>query len=596
MAAKTKWVDRYEDLGPYPTLERAYREQDQDKLTQASILIANSQELVSLVGTNRLLTVLIPAKDNSARTLHNLQVLGSDSFRPGNERIIGIFGSRASAPFQILPTQEMTETLLQPDERRFRVPSLERMILVTSAEEFAELQPTPNPKSDNQLGENLKHFFLVSPEVASGTGLHQRMKAKDIAFGIIRNLQKLSEATGVDPVNFTAEEMTHQELLAWLWVLASKKVQELTLTTPEESQRLDELTTEAKALLDGPQEITPTLPLERVEPARSAIEEVALMTATTKLYEQYYSSELKRADEKTLLHHLSTESQKLWKMTEASILALGDNTSAIGWLFKTSRLEMHKEELGYTAHLMVARKVATLVLEANCCLASQHLAGSRNDVADLLSFWGNVRNKPNPVAFDDPPDEILTERFHSLFHDQIPQDFKVSPLPSEISSWITQVLQTAAWSSTPNKNPATKSATGPSDDGKDSAEPQAYKTTSFSLTAARPSETWSSEPFSTATEAPNGQPQETLMENVGRLWSARLCEKPQATWLRRFGSICKQAPCTSREVPTCIPPSNPSSERSTTPIHLPIDKRQSHPNSCDGCSLCVEKRHPATIQ
>jgi hypothetical protein len=282
--------------------------------------------------------------------------------------------------------------------------------------------------------------------------------------------------------------------------------------------------------------------------------------------------------------------------TEASILALGDNTSAIGWLFKTSRLEMHKEELGYTAHLMVARKVATLVLEANCCLASQHLAGSRNDVADLLSFWGNVRNKPNPVAFDDPPDEILTERFHSLFHDQIPQDFKVSPLPSEISSWITQVLQTAAWSSTPNKNPATKSATGPSDDGKDSAEPQAYKTTSFSLTAARPSETWSSEPFSTATEAPNGQPQETLMENVGRLWSARLCEKPQATWLRRFGSICNQAPCTSREVPTCIPPSNPSSERSTTPIHLPIDKRQSHPNSCDGCSLCVEKRHPATIQ
>jgi hypothetical protein len=191
------------------------------------------------------------------------------------------------------------------------------MILVTSADEFAELQPTPNPKSDNQLGENLKHFFLVSPEVASGTGLHQRMKAKDIAFGIIRNLQKLSEATGVDPVNFTAEEMTHQELLAWLWVLASKKVQELTLTTPEESQRLDELTTEAKALLDGPQEITPTLPLERVEPARSAIEEVALMTATTKLYEQYYSSELKRADEKTLLHHLSTESQKLWKMTGA---------------------------------------------------------------------------------------------------------------------------------------------------------------------------------------------------------------------------------------------------------------------------------------
>ena len=38
------------------------------------------------------------------------------------------------------------------------------------------------------------------------------------------------------------------------------------------------------------------------------------------------------------------------------------------------------------AHLMIARHMALLVLDANCCLASQHIRGDLNTVADLLSF------------------------------------------------------------------------------------------------------------------------------------------------------------------------------------------------------------------
>ena len=58
------------------------------------------------------------------------------------------------------------------------------------------------------------------------------------------------------------------------------------------------------------------------------------------------------------------------------ILAIGDNTSAIGWLHSTSCLDPTWEAHG--AHLMVARKVASILMHHKCCLASQHLKGELN--------------------------------------------------------------------------------------------------------------------------------------------------------------------------------------------------------------------------
>ena len=88
------------------------------------------------------------------------------------------------------------------------------------------------------------------------------------------------------------------------------------------------------------------------------------------------------------------------------ILALGDNTSAIGWLFTSSKFP--SSSLAHKAHLMVARQLATLVLKNDHCLASQHLKGELNVVADFLSFDGSSREKSHPLAFDCPPDSILT--------------------------------------------------------------------------------------------------------------------------------------------------------------------------------------------
>ncbi|KAI2504384.1 hypothetical protein MHU86_10063 [Fragilaria crotonensis] len=86
---------------------------------------------------------------------------------------------------------------------------------------------------------------------------------------------------------------------------------------------------------------------------------------------------------------------------QSCILAIGDNTSAIGWLYKTSGLESSSME--HKAHLFAARHLATILMKYDCCIASQHIKGESNVVADLLSFAGNDnRDKTHPLAHDDP--------------------------------------------------------------------------------------------------------------------------------------------------------------------------------------------------
>ncbi len=92
------------------------------------------------------------------------------------------------------------------------------------------------------------------------------------------------------------------------------------------------------------------------------------------------------------------------------ILALGNNTSALGWLFTSSKFP--SSSLAHKAHLMVARQLATLVLDNDHCLASQHIKGDLNIVADFLSFDGSSREKSHPLAFNFLPDLLLTHCFH----------------------------------------------------------------------------------------------------------------------------------------------------------------------------------------
>ncbi|KAI2493346.1 hypothetical protein MHU86_21191 [Fragilaria crotonensis] len=238
------------------------------------------------------------------------------------------------------------------------------------------------------------------------------------------------------------------------------------------------------------------------------------------------------------------------------ILAIGDSTSAIGWLFKTSTLDL--ESGAHRAHLMVARHLASLMMNNDCCIASQHIKGEFNVVADLLSFAGeSERGKRHPIAHDDPPDDVLTNRFLTILTEQVPENFKISPLPSEVLSWVMLVLQTAASSWTAAKSPAMKEPIGYGVVGRDLHDQLDSSTTPTSFCYPTTSRNFTPSPFCSVTETRIGPHPGTLQATVKNLWYRALCDKPQATWLRRFGVINGTAPCTSREARTCDPLSVP---------------------------------------
>ena len=247
------------------------------------------------------------------------------------------------------------------------------------------------------------------------------------------------------------------------------------------------------------------------------------------------------------------------------ILAIGDRTSAIGWLFKSSGFDSNGTE--HAAHLMVARHLASLLLKHNCCLASQHIRGELNVVADLLSFAGkSERGKPHPLAFDDPPNDILTNRFRLHLTSQVPENFRISQLPNEMLCWVTLVLQIAMSSLAVAKKDAMKEQTDSGDGGKASVATSGTETTPSSLCYPSSSVNFSSSPSSIAIGSHIGPPPGTLQESVRHRWYQALCAKPQANWLRRFGAISGKAPCTSREAPTSSPSSAPCLRHSKTLI------------------------------
>ena len=113
------------------------------------------------------------------------------------------------------------------------------------------------------------------------------------------------------------------------------------------------------------------------------------------------------------------------------ILVIEDSTSAIGWLFKSSTLDS-SPGAGHAAHFFVARKLATILIGHAACIASQHIKGEQNLVADLFSFSGTSElGKPHhPLAHDNPPNDFLTQRFRDEFTEQVPEDFVISQLPN----------------------------------------------------------------------------------------------------------------------------------------------------------------------
>ena len=110
-------------------------------------------------------------------------------------------------------------------------------------------------------------------------------------------------------------------------------------------------------------------------------------------------------------------------------LSMTDSSTSEGWTRKTNFREDGEEPIQATVRIEIARSHATRLLDNNIKDYSQWFAGKENDVADALS------------RDDDRNDEELTKILRSHVPSQVPQHFKIVPLPNEISSWLTSVLQ-----------------------------------------------------------------------------------------------------------------------------------------------------------
>jgi hypothetical protein len=260
-------------------------------------------------------------------------------------------------------------------------------------------------------------------------------------------------------------------------------------------------------------------------------------------------------------------------LKEECILSLGDNTSAVGWLFLSSRLA--PDSPYYAPVQMIARKLARLVTNSSQGLCAQHLRGKNNTVSDLLSFTTQTQDgRRHPLAHDSPSDDTLTQRFHAFLPQLIPDSFAISPLPNEIPvlSFVMLVMRTAESSLIWHERRLTKRKTVPGDGGEDSATRLASITPS-SLTCPSKNRKSSCTPFSPSTDSLSGASQDDFLAAVRNPWRLRLSAMAQAIWLRRFGTISNAA---SRTAPSSAPPSERSSKHSKTSMTHPNVKGPSH--------------------
>jgi hypothetical protein len=280
------------------------------------------------------------------------------------------------------------------------------------------------------------------------------------------------------------------------------------------------------------------------------------------------------------------------ELSSPCVLALGDNTSAIGWLYRSSRLHGP----GHAVHLQVARHLANEMIRTNCCLYSQHIPGAHNIVADLLSYDGRGRDKPHPIAHDQPDDATLTSRFHASPHYsfQITSNFRISQLPPDIDSWLQHTLQTLESHILDTRSRPSNPPTEPGDDGVATVEKLAAPMIQHWTDCQSPPGNLLPKhlPNSSALPSGNQTAARSLIASVRDRYYRGLCDKPSASWQRRVGSVSGRAPSTTRRHPTpSFPTLISSSTRSTKGILRRRSNAPSHPSSSGNYIGCPDPCH-----
>jgi hypothetical protein len=105
-----------------------------------------------------------------------------------------------------------------------------------------------------------------------------------------------------------------------------------------------------------------------------------------------------------------------------------NSTTSEGWLRKTNFLE-DVDLVQASIRIQVAREHAMRYMNQEIRDYSQWFPGIKNNVADALS---------REMDFSD---NDLTNLLRLSFPEQVPENFVIVPLPNEIVSWLTLLLQ-----------------------------------------------------------------------------------------------------------------------------------------------------------
>jgi hypothetical protein len=120
---------------------------------------------------------------------------------------------------------------------------------------------------------------------------------------------------------------------------------------------------------------------------------------------------------------------------EDCILSMTDSSTSEGWHkktnFKTDPIDADCDFDPEEAQVRteISRHFAEICVENKLVHYAQWFAGKENDVSDSLS------------RDYDKSDEELTHLLYSHFPEQMPEHFKIAPLPKEILSWLTLLLR-----------------------------------------------------------------------------------------------------------------------------------------------------------
>jgi hypothetical protein len=113
---------------------------------------------------------------------------------------------------------------------------------------------------------------------------------------------------------------------------------------------------------------------------------------------------------------------------EDCVLMLGDSSNGMGWVRKSNFQEIGENILDQKAKLAAARHLAELSIDNSIAVYSQWFPGKDNIIPDILSRDWHLS------------DNDITTLLTQLFPSQLHQNFKLSPLPKEVESWISSIL------------------------------------------------------------------------------------------------------------------------------------------------------------